>query len=73
MNFAEAIVSRFGTQPKPFVWSDILTVFLIFLALGLIAAIEFLIGQAVRRVAASAWRAISREFDRANRKDQNGS
>lgn len=73
MNFAQEIVSRLGTKPEPFGWSDALVLFLIVLAVGLVIGIELLIGQAVRRIVAGAWRSICTEFDRANLKNRDDS
>jgi hypothetical protein len=72
MNLTQAIVSKLGTKPEPFGWSDISSFLLVFFVIASLAGIEFLIGQAVRRMVKSAWRSISSEYDRANRKNRNG-
>jgi hypothetical protein len=65
--------SKLGTRPESFSWFDGLTLLLIFAALLLLAGVEFLIGQAVRRIAARAWRSIRTELDRVIPKSRNDS
>ena len=71
MNFTQEIVSRLGTKTEPFGWPDALMLFLIVLAVVLIAGIERLIRKAVRRIVAGVWGRISSEFDRANFDNRN--
>ena len=70
MNFAEEIVARLGahSKPKPLDIADIGMVLMILLAFAAIFALEWVLGEAVRRALRRAMRRIHEEYWKANRK-----
>jgi hypothetical protein len=53
MSFTEIIVSKLGTPPDPFGWSDAL---IIGLALLLVVGLEWLLGAAIAQLVRTVWR-----------------
>jgi ABC-type uncharacterized transport system YnjBCD permease subunit len=70
MNFAQEVVSRLGTEPKPkpLDLMDVGVVFVVVLAFAAYVALEWLLGQAIRRGLRRTMRRLREEYWKANRK-----
>jgi ABC-type uncharacterized transport system YnjBCD permease subunit len=68
MNFAQEVVSRPGTEPEPLDIMDVGVFFVVVIALAAYAALEWLLGEAIRRGLRRTMRRLREEYWKANRK-----